>query len=178
MSEGFVKPAMVVTHFHSREGDHVGDFGSGSGHFLKPLSMLVGKEGKVYACEIQKALVDALDKHVMDERITNVQVLWGDLEAINGTKIPDGVLDAGVLSNVLFQIEDKDILFKEIARTMRKGGKLFVIDWTSSFAGLGPREGDVVTEEQVKQLAAPAGFVFERSFSAGDHHYGISLRKE
>ncbi len=178
MSEGFVKPAMVVTHFHLREGDHVADFGSGSGHFLKPLSQLVGKEGKVYACEIQKPLVDAIDKRMMDERISNVQVLWGDLEAINGTKIPDGVLDAGVLSNVLFQIEDKETLFKEIARATRRGGKIFVIDWTSSFAGLGPREGDVVSEEQAKQFAQSAGFVFERSFPAGDHHYGISLRRE
>jgi len=31
----FVQPSVVATHFYLHEGDHVADFGAGSGFFLK-----------------------------------------------------------------------------------------------------------------------------------------------
>ena len=54
---GFVTPEIVVSHFHIREGDVVADFGAGSGYYTPELSRRVGN-GRVYACEIQKALVE------------------------------------------------------------------------------------------------------------------------
>ena len=56
----FIEPAVVSTNFHLREGDKIADFGAGSGYFTKVLSKLVGGEGTVYACEIQKNLVDTI----------------------------------------------------------------------------------------------------------------------
>jgi arsenite methyltransferase len=174
----FVDPRAVCTHFHLREGDSVADFGAGSGHYMKPLSDAVGQSGKVYLCEIQRALVDALGTKKNDERLTNVNPLWCDLEAIGGTKLQNEVLDAGLLSNTLFQLGNKDVALQEISRVLRKGAKLFVIDWTDSFGGLGPHPKHVVTEEAARQLAEKAGFVYERSFPTGDHHYGLAFRKE
>ncbi len=173
----FVQPEIVSTHFHIREGDKVGDFGAGSGFFSKVLSKLVGASGRVYACEIQKPLVDKLGLLVRSERLSNVEVLWCDVEASGGTKLADGLLDAGVLVNTLFILENKEVALREIARVMRKGGKFFLIEWTESFGGIGPHPSHVVHETTARSLAEAAGFSFERSFPAGDHHYGISFRK-
>jgi ubiquinone/menaquinone biosynthesis C-methylase UbiE len=87
------------------------------------------------------------------------------------------VLDAGVLVNTFFQIEDKKTSLEEMARTLRKGGKFFVVDWTESFAGLGPHPNQVVDEMTAKSLVESAGFTFERSFPTGDHHYGLAFRR-
>ncbi|MCF7815577.1 MAG: methyltransferase domain-containing protein [Candidatus Pacebacteria bacterium] len=173
----FIEPTTLCSHFHLREGDSVVDFGAGSGHFIKPLADLVGKSGSVYLCEIQKTLVDALGIKAQELQLSNVHPIWCDLEAVGGTKINDGSLDAGILVNTLFQLEEKNIALSEMARVLRKGGKLFIIDWTDSFGGLGPHQGSVVSESDAKTLAESCGFSFERSFPAGDHHYGIGLRK-
>ena len=174
----FVDPSTVVTHFHLREGDTVADFGAGSGHYMSLLSVAVGQEGAVYLCEIQKELVNALLNKSRDERLTNVHPLWCDIEAENGIKLKNDALDAGVLSNTLFQFTDKVDALKEIARVMRKGGKLFIIDWTDSFGGLGPQTSAVVTPEMAKVLIEQAGFTFEHEFPTGDHHYGLLCRKK
>ncbi len=173
----FADPTAIVSHFHLREGDTVADFGAGAGHYMMPLSHVVGKSGVVYLCEIQKNLVEALGNQARDQHITNVRPLWCDLERLGGIKMQDGLLDAGVLSNVLFQLHDKESALREIWRVLRKGGKLFVIDWTDSFNGLGPRSQDVVTEKQAEALLIRAGFSVERTFPSGDHHYGIACRK-
>lgn len=173
----FVDPKIASSHFHLQEGDVVADFGAGSGHYMKPLSTAVGLSGKVYLCEIQKELVDALGIKSKEQRLLNVFPLWCDIEALGGIKLSDGVLNAGLLSNVLFQFINKESALREIARVMKKGGKLIVIDWTDSFGGLGPQSGAVVTEPEARKLLERAGFSYERTFPAGDHHYGLVYRK-
>ncbi len=173
----FVQPEIVATHFHLHDGDSVADFGAGAGHYLAVLSKLVGPEGRVYACEIQKPLVDKLGIMKRDMHIANLDVVWCDLESPGGTKLGDGILDAALLSNTLFQLENKEIALAEVARVVRRGGKLFIIDWTDSFGGMGPHPSHVVTESMATELAQKAGFAIERTIPAGDHHYGLALRR-
>ena len=173
----FVEPAVVVSHFHLREGDSVADFGAGSGYFIKELAAAVGAEGRVYACEIQKNLLDTITEVSRKVGLQNVEVLWCDLEAPSGTKIEDEALDAAILVNTLFQLEDKPTAVTEMIRTLRSGAKLFIIDWSESFGGLGPQPDAVVSESAARALCEEAGLVYERSFDAGDHHYGIAFRK-
>lgn len=173
----FVIPELVISHFHLREGDVIADFGAGSGFFVKDLSAIVLDTGKVYACEIQKQLVDALGDAARTLGLTNVFPQWCDLEEINGIKIEDGELDAAVLANTLFMVEDKETAIIEMARTVRQGGKFFVVDWSESFGGLGPQPGHVVSAAEATALFEKNGFILEREFPAGDHHYGLAFRK-
>jgi ubiquinone/menaquinone biosynthesis C-methylase UbiE len=174
----FMDPRTVITHFHLRPGDAVADFGAGVGHYIGALSRAVGGEGKVYACDIQKSLVERLTLRVHEERLSNVHPIWCDFEAPNGTKLADGLLDAGMLINTLFQIEDKASALTEMGRVIRKGGKFIVVEWADSFGGIGPHPSQVVKPDTAKALLAAHGFVFERDFPAADHHYGLAFKKQ
>ncbi len=173
----FVIPTVVATHFHLRAGDTVADFGAGSGYFIPTLVNLVGPEGRVYACEIQKPLVEKIGDLARRNGWSQVQPLWSDIEDVGGTKVPDGVLDAAIMVNTFFQLEDKAMAVAEVLRTMRPGGKLFVIDWSESFGGLGPTPEQVVDAAVTETLFESNGFIMERTFDAGDHHYGLAFRK-
>jgi len=173
----FVIPNVVASHFHLREGDVVADYGAGSGFFLPVLTGAVKGTGRVYACEIQKPLVEKLGDFARTQHLQNVYPLWCDLEEPNGIHIKSGELDAAILVNTLFMIEDKDTAAVEIGRTLRSGGKLFVIDWTESFGGLGPQPGHVISAADTTALFESHGFVYERDYPAGDHHYGLAFRK-
>lgn len=173
----FVLPDVVATHFLLKEGDKVADFGAGSGFFLAPLSKAVGPTGRVYACEIQRPLVEKIGDLTRVQGLQNVDPIWCDLEEVGGVKIQESSLDAGILVNTLFQIEDKETTIKELRRVLRTGGLLYVIDWSESFGGLGPQAGDVVSPTAAKDLFESNGFHFEREYDAGDHHYGHSYRK-
>jgi ubiquinone/menaquinone biosynthesis C-methylase UbiE len=173
----FVDPQTVSTHFHIREGDAVADFGAGSGFFVEVLARLVGSEGRVYACEIQKELVEKIGTLVRTKGLSMVDPLWCDLEKEKGVKIADGVLDVAIMVNTLFQFDEKEIAIREVHRTLRSGGKFFVIDWSESFGGLGPQPQQVVSLGNAQALVESQGFVYERSYDAGDHHYGLAFRK-
>ncbi len=173
----FAEPSTIATHFHLHEGDIVADFGAGSGHYMEALSRGVGRSGTVYLCEIQNNLVEALGNKAREQHLSNVHPRWCDFEAPRGTKLADNSLDAGLLSNTLFQVQDKEVALAEIARVIRRGGKLFVIDWSESFGNMGPRPEDVIDEGKAQILLKHAGFTIERTFPVGDHHYGLACRK-
>ena len=170
-------PEVVATHFHLREGDNVADYGAGSGFFLKSLSNAVGNTGRVFACEIQKNLVEKLGEVARNQGLGNIHPLWCDLEEAGGIKIGTAELDAAILVNTLFMIDDKVTAVQEMGRTVRSGGKFFVIDWTESFAGLGPQPEQVIVSQAVEDLFEANGFVLDREYPTGEHHYGLAFRK-
>mgnify|MGYP006320999833 CR=1 FL=1 len=171
-------PRVVVTHFHLRPGDVIADFGAGVGHYVGALSRAVGANGRVYACDIQKGIVDRLTDRIHEERLSNTHPVWCDLEAPGGTKFRDGLLDVGILMNTLYQIENKDGALTEMGRVIRKGGKFLLVEWSDSFGGIGPHTSQVVSKERARALFEAHGFVFERDFPAADHHYGLAFRKQ
>lgn len=172
----FVVPSIVISHFHINPGDTVADLGAGNGYFLDALAGAVGKSGTVYMCDIQKPLVESLGDQARAYPDGLIHPIWGDIELPHGTKIPTDSVDRAVLVNTLFQIVDKNAAVSEIQRLLRPGGKLFIIDWTEPWGGLGPREDMVYKKDAAVALFENSGFVFEADFPAGDHHYGIALR--
>jgi len=172
----FVIPNVVASQFHLREGDKVGDFGAGSGFFLKILSDAVGPEGRVYAFEIQKVLIEKLGDQARVQGLQNIELVWCDLEEENGSKLPTGTLDAGIMVNTLFQFEERDAAAAELRRTLRNGGKLLIVDWSETVIGLGPTPDRLLTQADCMALFESHGFVFERDFPAGEHHYGLAFR--
>lgn len=173
----FVDPNIVCSQFHIRTGDTVADFGAGGGYFLLPLSQAVGPEGEVYALDIQKNLVASMGEQVRRENLGNVRVLWVDLEEPTGSTLGEEQLDTVTIINTLFQFEDKPAVLAEAYRILRKGGKLFIVEWSESFGNLGPEPGAVVSSQSAQALAEAQGFVCEREFPTGEHHYGLAFRK-
>lgn len=155
----------------------VADFGSGSGHYVMALSAVVGDNGRVYAIDLQQALLQKVKNMVATENRENVDILWGDIERIGGTKLSDGSMDAVVVANTLFQVEDKETTIIEIRRVLKSGGKVLVVDWSDSFGGMGPQPDDIIVESKTKHLFTEKGFKFEMEFDAGDHHYGLIFLK-
>lgn len=172
----FVVPDVVATHFHFKAGDAIADFGAGSGFFLKVLADATGPTGRVFACEIQKNLVEKLGDLIRVQGLGNVTPLWCDFEEVGGVELRDGVLDGAIMVNTLFQLDDKAAALAEIRRTLRAGGTLHLIDWTESFGGLGPQAGQVIGKEAAVDLLESSGFLYEREYPAGDHHYGCAFR--
>lgn len=173
----FLEPAKAIAQFELDPGMKVVDLGSGSGFYSYAIAKVVGKTGKVYAVDVQKELLDRVVTEGHKNRVTNIEVIWGDIEKLNGTKLASGTMDAALLANTLFQVENKRECAKEIYRILKPGGKLMVIDWSDSFGGLGPPIDHVVLAPKARGLFEYAGFSYQKDIAAGAHHYGMIFTK-
>lgn len=171
----FTSPEKNITELGVHEGMRVADFGAGTGAYTVPLALRVGDLGRVYAIEVQKEFLSNIKAAIAAEHLSNVELLWGDVERHGGTKIQDGSVDAVVISNVLFQAEDKKGLLREAKRILKTGGKLLLVDWKDSFKGLGPAPHAVITQDRARAMCEEEGFVIKKEFDAGEHHYGLVM---
>lgn len=171
--DSFANPEENVRKIGIQEGNRVADFGSGSGAYALALARAVGRTGVVYAIDVQKTLLARLKNIATQQHLDTIETVWGNIETINGTHLKNALVDVALLSNVLFQVDDREATLMEARRVVKPGGRVAVIDWTDSFNGMGPHRNDVVSKEKIRELAAHAGLTFEREFPAGTHHYGL-----
>lgn len=173
----FADPKANVAQFRLGPGMLVADFGAGIGEYTLAAAREVGRRGRVYAIDIQQELLSRIKNAATREKLENVEIVWGDVESKGGSRLPDASVDAIIVSNTLFLMEDKDKMAEEASRIVRRNGRALVIDWKDSFGGLGPTAESVVSEKEAKALFEKHGFVMERDMQAGAHHYGIVFKK-
>lgn len=154
----------------------IADFGAGSGHYVWPLAEQVGESGRVYAIDVQQDLLKRIHNEANKRGYKNVKIIWADLEKHNASKIADKTLDFVLISNLLFQLEDKSAVLHEAKRILKPSGKLALIDWAGSFSGMGPHKKSVVTKEAGMSLLQECQFDRVREFDAGAHHWGLLAR--
>ena len=169
----FADPQANVLQMGLHEGMKVGDFGTGAGHYALAIAGAVGDTGKVYAIDVQEDVLVRLRGEAQRRKLRNLETIWGNLEKAGGTLLKDHALDAVVLSNTLFQLEDKDATIAEIKRVLAPGGKLLVIDWAGSYGGMGPKEPHLVPEHEAEELFIHGGFHKAKGFRGGPHHYAL-----
>ena len=174
----FKDPETVLDQLVLGEGRVVADLGVGSGAYALSAARRVGGTGKVYAIDIQKHLLERLKNAAKTARLHNVEIIWGDIEKSAGTKIKNGVVDVAIISNALFQTEDKSAVAREAHRILKNGGRALVVDWSETSGVLGPAAEHIVPQEEARDVFERNGFSHERDISAGEHHYGIIFRKK
>lgn len=171
----FSDPEKNVLEFGFIPGQRVVDLGSGSGHYAVALSKLLGESGRVYAVDIEEEMLVRLKNESLKAGIKNIDVIWGDIEKIGGTKLKDGLAHGAVFSNILFQLGDLPQAILEAKRVVMKGGRICVVEWadlTFLSGVLAEHKREPVGEARAKELFTQAGLTFERAFDAGEHHYG------
>lgn len=161
----------------------IADFGAGSGAYVLAIAEALLGSGTIFAIDIQKDLLRRIKNEATRRGIHNVEVIWGDLEALGASKIANGALDIVLISNLLFQLHDKHAPLAEAKRILKPNGRLILIEWSAPSsskqkgeARIGPRKEDAVPKEMAVTLAERAGFESVREFSAGAHHYGYIFR--
>lgn len=160
------------------EGSVVADLGAGSGFYTFAAAHAVGKGGKVYAIDVQQDLLAKIKNTAQIQHLLNIEVIHGNIEKLNGTRLKEHSIDSVFVCNVLFQIEtqQRSEFLSEIKRILKSNGRVLVVDWSDSFEGMGPQPENVIIEKEVSELFEKNGFTFITRIDAGDHHYGLVYR--
>lgn len=172
MNEGFLNPQKILKNISLKEDMIACDFGCGSGGWVIPLAKEL-KNGMIYGIDILEPAVSALNGRISSEKLFNIKTIIGDVE--KGVKMPDHYFDLVLMTNLLFQVDDKYGVLNEAKRILKSNGIILIVDWEKD-APVGSKEGRISLEE-AEELGKRAGFNPEKEFKAGNFHWGLILRK-
>ena len=124
---GSVSPRDFLKQAGLSGGDTVVDVGCGPGFMTLPAAVLVGPNGRVYAVDIERRMLDLVNKRVAEAGLGNVTTVFN---AGEGISVPDGVADFVLCGLVLHYFPDeagRQALVRDIGRMMKPGGRgLFI----------------------------------------------------
>lgn len=108
-----------------KEGDVVLDLGSGAGFDAFLAAQKVGKTGRVIGVDMTPEMLAKAQENAQKGGYANVEFRQGEIEAL---PVEDNSIDL-IISNCVINLSpDKETVFKESFRVLKKGGSLMVSD--------------------------------------------------
>ncbi len=113
-----IKPGMTVL-----------DLGCGSGAFTPFVARMVGESGKVYAVDIQPAMLNQMERKLAKAENRDIKNI--ELRQAGAYHLPfqDRALDLVYMVTVLQEIPDRARALREVSRVLKPGGILAVTEF-------------------------------------------------
>jgi ubiquinone/menaquinone biosynthesis C-methylase UbiE len=151
--DAWQRPEEVVRLLSLAPGDSVADLGAGTGYFLPYLSRAVGPSGSVWALDVESAMVEHVRQRARAEGLDNVRALR---VAPDDPGLPEASLARILIVDTWHHIDDRVAYATRLARALRPGGEIWVVDFTLE-SDIGPPPAHRLSAEQVRSELEGAG---------------------
>ncbi len=150
-------PEVVLKAIDLEKGMVIGEIGAGRGRYSVMLAEAVGKNGLIYANDIDKEDLDYLDLRCERDGISNIVTVRGkELEPL----LPDNKLDMIFIVNSYHHFSKPMELLKNAKSALKASGTLVIIE------GVPGRYGRASThatpKEDLISQVKEAGYIFDR----------------
>src|SRR2546421_13112566 len=102
------------------EGATVLDLGCGAGTDLLIAAQMVGPSGKVIGVDMTPSMLQRAGASAAEMGLSNVELHESLIESL---PVPDASVDVVISNGVIDLVPDKDLVFTEIDRVLRPGGR-------------------------------------------------------
>jgi predicted methyltransferase len=157
--EQWQKPDQIMDAIGIAEGFKVAELGAAGGWFTLQLAERVGPNGRVYAEDVQRAMLEGISRRMKSENLTNVTTVLG---TPSDPHLPPA-LDAALINDAFHEMDDPDdptvvvTLLRNVAQSLKPQGRLGIVDWTPGSGGPGPEAKHRVDPKRVIKAANAAG---------------------
>ena len=152
--DAWQQPGRIMDALGIADGATVADVGAGGGWFTVRLARRVGPNGTVLAEDVQRQMIDAIERRVAREDLRNVRTVLG---RDDDPKLPTGRLDAVLIVDAYHEVQDRVPLLRQIRESLKPSGRLGIVDFKSDGGGPGPPIDERVKPEIVARDADAAG---------------------
>jgi ubiquinone/menaquinone biosynthesis C-methylase UbiE len=142
----------VVTALAIKPDMRVADLGAGTGVFSLPFAKAVGPGGKVYAIDVDAALLAIVKEKATATSISNIETI---VAGASDPKVPEPV-DLLFVCDTMHHLPNQAEYVKQFAKLLKPGGRVAVIDFKEGNWPAG-HESFKVTPAQVDEWMQAAG---------------------
>lgn len=109
-----------------KSGSTVAEIGAGHGQMVVRMAEMVGPTGRIFATEIDPALVEQIRRRVRSAGLNNVTLVTA---TPSDSGLPAGCCDAAYMIGVYHHITDPTATDASVYRALKPGGRLLISDF-------------------------------------------------
>lgn len=149
------------------------DVGCGPGYFAVPACGVVGKYGRVLACDVSPVMLREVRAGARARGYANLTA-----RRCEGCLIPfpDAVADFALLAFVAHGVADLRALFGELRRALRRTGTLVAVEWHKRQMDMGPPHDARLAPAELTAELREAGFQEPRWWDFDGNTYFASAQ--
>ena len=147
------KPDAVIRELRLSGAERVADVGAGSGYFTFRFARALPK-GKVYAIDIEPAMLRHIHHKAMTEGVANIEVIKATPD---DPMIPPGV-DLVFVCDVIHHVKDREMWVKKLSMQMKKGAQLVVIEFKEGDLPKGPPAAVKISKSKLIDMILQKNF--------------------
>jgi ubiquinone/menaquinone biosynthesis C-methylase UbiE len=133
----------------------VADIGAGSGYYTVRLARLVGMKGRVYATDIQPAMLDIIRSRIERERIQGVELVLG---TPTDPRLPRASIDLALMVDVYHEFSDPQLMLQRIRDALKPRGRLVLLEYRGEDPRVPIRPEHKMTVAQARTEVEAEGF--------------------
>jgi ubiquinone/menaquinone biosynthesis C-methylase UbiE len=162
------QPDRIMDELHIADGSHVADVGAGGGWFTTRLARRVGPNGVVFAEDVQKQMVEAIEQRAHQEGLANIRPI---LSSTTDPMLPTG-LDAVLIVDAYGQLAHPLAVLQHIAAALGPHGRLGIVDFKpESGGGPGPPAEFRIGPDRIVADAKQAALVLQSQATSLRYQY-------
>ncbi len=119
------RPDTLITALEIPAGATVADLGSGTGYYTWRLARAVGPGGKVFAVDVQQAMLDRTAETVRKHQLNNTELVLGDETS---PRLPSGALDLVFIAHAYHEFSSPEAVILAVKQSLKPGG---VSSWSN-----------------------------------------------
>jgi predicted methyltransferase len=152
----------------------VADVGAGSGYLTIRLAKRVGPDGRIYANDLQPALLNIVQDKVRREHLANVEIIAGTED---DTRLPPGAVDMALLVDVYHEFSHPQKMLQSIRGALKPNGRLVLIEYRKEDRTLPIADTHRMSVADARTEVEAEGFVFDRVIDGLPRQHIIEFRK-
>jgi precorrin-6B methylase 2 len=145
---------LAIERMNLKPADVIADLGAGTGYYTFKIAPKV-PEGKVYAVEVQDAMITFLNTRKKELNNNNVEVIKGGSLSPN---LPANSIDMVVMVDVYHELENPAEMLQAIKRSLKKDGKILLIEYKGEDPAIRIRPLHKTTVAQLSKELSANGF--------------------
>lgn len=166
---------MVVQALQLKVGDQVVDIGSGSCYFSRRFAQVVGKNGSVYAVDIESGLLRHIQQKAKKDDLQNIVTV---LAATNNPMLAPNSVDLIFICDTIHHISERKDYYKILLRDLKNQGRLVIVDfYKKQTAPAGPPVAMRIKKEHLIQELTSLGFYMQEQFKFLPRQYFLIFGK-
>jgi len=151
--DAWQRPDQVMDALNIYDGNVVADLGAGGGWFTVRLAQRVGPNGRVYAEDVQRQMIEAIERRVAREQLTNVKTILGTQ---SDPRLQEPV-DAVLIVDAYHEMEHPVELLRNVAAMLKPNGRIGILNFRKDGHGPGPPLDERVDPERIISDLEAAG---------------------
>lgn len=147
-------PDQVIAALALRPGHVVADVGAGPGYFALRLARRVGRQGRIFAVDVEPELLAVLRERAATQKSARITPVLG---LPDDPLLPEASCDRVLSVNAYHHYADRPAALRRMARLLRRGGRLALVDFQQRESPVGPPLAERVAREQALAESRRAG---------------------